>query len=293
MRWKHPGHGVYHLIGCLYIILCFAIGKTASAATNADAADTRTDERNRMPRSVMITGASSGIGAALAYELAARGHDLALCARRRDKLEELRTAIHQHHPGIKVAIRALDVTRYAQVASVLEDLAATVGGLDIVVVNAGIDLVGKIGQGQFDKCRHTVETNLLGAMATADAAIQHFMTRGRGHIVGISSIMAFRGLPRNAAYSASKAGLANYLQAVRPYLRRKGIDVTIFYPGFIDTPLNDMLPRRPFLITAEKGARLMADRMARKVKAAMIPPWPWALVKWVLRVAPDRVIAGM
>ncbi len=244
-----------------------------------------------MPRSVMITGASSGIGAALAYELGARGHDLALCARRLDRLASLRTAIQQHHPAIKVEIRELDVTRYERVASVLEDLAEALGGLDIVVVNAGVDLVGKIGQGQFDKCRGTVETNLLGAMATMDAAVEHFLARGRGHIVGISSIMAFRGLARNAAYSASKAGLANYLQALRPYLRRKGVAVTIFYPGFIDTPLNDMLPQRPFLISAEKAARLMADRMARRVKAAMIPTWPWALVKWVLRVLPDRIMA--
>ena len=246
-----------------------------------------------MPRSVMITGASSGIGAALAYELAARGHDLALCARRLDKLETLRTKIRQHHPATRVEIQALDVTHYDQVAAVLSRLAGSLDGLDAVVVNAGIGLGEKIGKGQFEKCRRTVETNLLGAMATVDAAVEHFLASGRGHIVGISSIMAFRGLPRNAAYTASKAGLASYLQALRPYLRRKGIDITIFYPGFIDTPLNDMLPHRPFLISAEKGARLMADRMARKVKAAMIPSWPWVLVKWLLRVAPDRVIARM
>ncbi len=246
-----------------------------------------------MSRSVMITGASSGIGAALAYELAARGHDLALCARRLDKLESLRTAIRQHHAAVRVEIQDLDVTRYDQVPSVLEGLAEALGGLDTVVVNAGIDLGGKIGRGQFGKCRRILETNLLGAIATADAAIGHFMTRGSGHLVGISSIMAFRGLPRNAFYSASKAGLATYLQAVRPYLRRKGIDVTILYPGFIDTPLNDMLPHRPFLISAEKGARIMADRMARKVRTATIPAWPWALVKWGLRVLPDRFIAGI
>ncbi len=244
-----------------------------------------------MSRSVMITGASSGIGAALAYELAARGHDLALCARRLDKLEALRTAIRQHHTEVRVAIQALDVTRYDQLPPALEGLADILGGLDTVVVNAGIGFGEKVGKGQFDQCRRTLETNLLGAIATADAAIEHFMTRGQGHLVGISSVMAFRGLPRNAAYSASKAGLATYLQAVRPYVRRNGIDVTILYPGFIDTPLNDMLPHRPFLISAEKGARIMADRMARKVKTAMIPAWPWALAKWVLRVLPDRVMA--
>ncbi len=244
-----------------------------------------------MPRSTMITGASSGIGAALAYELAARGHDLVLCARRLDRLEALRTAIRQHHSKVRVTIQAFDVTQYDQAAPVMEKATEALGGLDTVVVNAGIGLGEKVGKGQFDKCRRTLETNLLGAVATADAAIGRFMQQGQGHLVGISSIMAFRGLARNAAYSASKAGLATYLQALRPYLRRKGIDVTIFYPGFIDTPLNDMLPHRPFLISAEKGARLMADRMARRVKTAMIPPWPWALVKWVLRVMPDRVMA--
>jgi short-subunit dehydrogenase len=105
--------------------------------------------------------------------------------------------------------------------------------------------------------------------------------------------MAYRGLPRNAAYSASKAGLATFLNALRPYLRRQGITISIFYPGFIDTPLNDMLPQRPFLISAEKGARLMAAKIERRVKSAMIPAWPWALVKWLLRAAPDRLMAGM
>lgn len=245
-----------------------------------------------MATSVMITGASSGIGCALARELSSRGHDLALTARRFDKLEAIRADIRQQHPAVQVEVRALDVTRYDQTAPVLEDLAQALGGIDTVVVNAGIGRGEKIGQGQFDKCRRTVETNLLGAMATVDAAVQHFRARGRGHIVGISSIMAFRGLPRNAAYSASKAGLATYLNALRPYLRRKGIAVTIFYPGFIDTPLNDMLPHRPFLISAQKGARLMAAKMARQVKSATIPPWPWALVKWLLPMVPDRFIAG-
>lgn len=246
-----------------------------------------------MSQSVMITGASSGIGAALALELAAHGHDLALCARRQDKLSALRTAVLQQHPAIKVEIRTLDVTRYDQVSSVMDSFAEALGGLSTVVVNAGIGPGEKIGREAFTTCRRTVETNLLGAIATVDAAAGYFIARGAGHIVGISSIMAFRGLPRIAAYSASKAGMATYLNAVRPYLQRKGIAITIFYPGFIDTPLNDMLPRRPFLISAEKGARLMAAKMARKVKSATIPPWPWALVKWLLRLAPDRVIAGL
>jgi short-subunit dehydrogenase len=246
-----------------------------------------------MPQSALVTGASSGIGQALACELAARGYHLALCARRVDALEALRTKIFREHPDTQVALKSLDVTCYAQVAPVLEDLAAELGGLDIVVVNAGIGPGEKVGKGQFDDLQRTVETNLLGAMATVDAAVRYFTIHGGGHIVGVSSIMAYRGLPRNAAYSATKAGLATFLNALRPYLRRQGIAVTIFYPGFIDTPLNDMLPRRPFLISAEKGARLMAAKIERRVSSAVIPAWPWALVKWVLRLAPDRILAGI
>ncbi len=246
-----------------------------------------------MPRPVMITGASSGIGTALAGELAARGHDLALCARRHDKLAALRKALRQRHPAVKVEIRTLDVTCCDQIPSVMDSFAEALGGLSSVVANAGIGPGEKIGRGETAKCLRTLETNLLGAIATADAAARYFIAHGRGHIVGISSIVAFRGLPRFAAYSASKAGLATYLNAVRPYLRRKGVAVTIFYPGFIDTPSNAMRPHRPFLISAEKGARLMADKMARKVKSATIPPWPWALVKWVLRVLPDSVMVKL
>ena len=246
-----------------------------------------------MPSSVMITGASSGIGRALAREMAARGHHLALTARRLDKLESLRAQIGQDHPGVQVAVRALDVTRYDQVGPVMADLADALGSLETVVVNAGIGLGEKIGDDRFDNCRRMIETNLLGAVATVDAAVPYLQTQGRGHIVGISSFLAFRGLPRSAVYSATKAALASYLQALRPYVRRKGIDVTIFYPGFIDTPLNRMLPHRPFVISAEKGARLMADKMARRVKTAMIPAWPWFLAKGLLRLVPDRFIAGM
>ncbi len=246
-----------------------------------------------MASSVMITGASSGIGAALARELAARGHHLALTARRHDKLEALRAEIQQAHPAVRVEVRTLDVTRYDQVGPVMAELAQALGGLETIVVNAGIGLREKIGQGQFDRCQQTIATNLSGAVATVDAAAAHLQPHGRGHIVGISSVLAFRGLPRSAVYSATKAGLAHYLRAVRPHFRRRGIDVTIFYPGFIDTPANDRLPHRPFVISAEKGARLMADKMARRVKSATIPAWPWCFVKWVLRLVPDRVIGGL
>ena len=98
---------------------------------------------------------------------------------------------------------------------------------------------------------------------------------------------------QHAPYGTTKYGVVGLSLALRSAAAEYGVHVSALCPGFIDTPLNDMLPHRPFLISAAKGARLMADKTERRAKSAMIPAWPWALVKWVLRLVPDRVMAGM
>ncbi|MCP3956113.1 MAG: SDR family NAD(P)-dependent oxidoreductase, partial [Desulfobacterales bacterium] len=165
------------------------------------------------------------------------------------------------------------------------------GGLDILFANAGIGLGEKVGKARFSEARLTIETNLLGAMATVDAAVQYFLEKGQGHIVGTSSVAAFRGLPRSSSYSASKAGFAMYLESLRAEVLRKNIHVTVLYPGYIDTPLNDMLPKRPFLITVEKGATLIADMIERKVKSSTVPFWPWCIVGRMLKLLPTSVVS--
>jgi hypothetical protein len=246
-----------------------------------------------MAKSIMITGASSGIGRSLAYEMAGRGYSLALAARRLEELRTVQKDIGRTYPAVKVEVCRLDVTEYDTISPALQGLAESLEGLDIVFANAGIGLGEKIGAGEFTSARRTIETNLIGAMATVDAAVAYFLQRGSGHIVGASSVAAFRGTPRNSSYSASKAGLACYLETLRAEVYPKKIAVTVLYPGYIDTPLNRMLRSRPFLISVEKGAALMADMIERKVRSSTVPVMPWCMLAPLLKLLPTRVVAGL
>ncbi|MDF1592951.1 MAG: SDR family oxidoreductase [Desulfobacterales bacterium] len=246
-----------------------------------------------MTKSIMITGASSGIGRSLAHEMAGRGYALALAARRLEELQTVRTDIERVHPAVQVSVRRLDVTEYDTISPALQGFAEDLGGLDIVFANAGIGLGEKIGTGEFSSARRTIETNLIGAMATVDAAVAYFLQRGSGHIVGTSSVAAFRGTPRGSSYCASKAGFACYLEALRAEAYRKNIAVTVFYPGYIDTPLNRMLRSRPFLISTEKAALLMANLIERKVRSSTVPAMPWCIIARLLKILPTRIIAGL
>jgi short-subunit dehydrogenase len=240
---------------------------------------------------VFLTGASSGIGYALALELAQRGYDLVLTARRAEMLGELKQQIDSRFPGRKVDVRALDVTRYADVAPAIEEAARAHGRLDIVIANAGIGSTGRIGEGHFDGDRAVIETNVIGAMATLDAAVTLFRRQGRGQVVAISSVAAARGLPTSASYSASKAAIAVYADALRAELHGSGIRVTTLYPGYIDTPINQHMPDRPFLIPVDKGARIVASLIERGVKNSTVPVFPWNLVWYLLKCVPTAILA--
>jgi short-subunit dehydrogenase len=244
-----------------------------------------------MLSTIMITGASSGIGKALAFELAKKGYSLALTARSENLLEEIRNEIVSVHNPPIVVVRPLDVTDYDDVFKAVNEMAHELGGLDIVFANAGIGLGERVGRGDFEKARATIEVNLIGAIATVDAAAAYFLKKGKGHIVGTSSVAAFRGMPRNSAYSASKAGFSVYLETVRVELLKKNIHVTVLYPGYIDTPLNSMLKRRPFLISAEKGATIIAHLIGKKVKSSTVPVFPWNIVGRVMKILPASMMA--
>jgi short-subunit dehydrogenase len=244
-----------------------------------------------MAPTALITGASSGIGRALAQQLAARGYDLGLCARRLDALEELREEILRAQPDRRVEIRELDVTDYELVPGVVEELAAALGGLDLVVANAGVGSSGPVGHGNASSDRTVIETNVLGAMATIDAGVELFLRQGRGRVVVISSVAAFRGLPGSASYSASKAAIAVYADAVRAELHGAPIEVTTLYPGYIDTPLNQDMESRPFLVSLDKGAGVIADKIERGVNSSTIPVFPWNVISRLVRVLPTALLA--
>ena len=239
-----------------------------------------------MPDTVLITGASSGIGKALAIEFSRRGYALGLCARRLELLESLQQEIGKNH-AIEVA--QLDVLDYQNVKEVFFKLAEKLGGAKIIIANAGICEKSLPGECKFDLERKVIEINLLGAMATIDAGVEIQKKHGGGQIVGISSVAGFRGLSNVPAYSASKSALSTYMEGIRHHLRKHKIAVTVINPGFIDTAINTNRKFRPFLISAEKCARLTADMIEKKVMSSTVPLWPWALVSGVIKFIPERI----
>jgi NAD(P)-dependent dehydrogenase (short-subunit alcohol dehydrogenase family) len=244
-------------------------------------------------RRALVTGPSSGIGRALARELAARGFEVALASRNTDALRELSAELASRHPGARFPWRRLDVADAPSVRPALRALASELSGLDLVVANAGVGGSGRIGEGHLDAHAHVVQVNLVGAMATLDAATELFREQGDGHLVAVSSVAAYRGLPGNAAYCASKAALDVYLDALRAELHGTGIRVTNLHPGYIDTPINQDAPARPFVVDATRGARVIADRIERGVGEAAVPRLPWAVVGPLLRFVPTGWLARL
>jgi hypothetical protein len=228
----------------------------------------------------------------MAIEFSRRGYRLALTARRLDALKELKAELERSGAG-QVFVAALDVTDDACVAAVFVEAWGVLGSLDIVVANAGIGHHGYIGKLAFGKVRDTVNTNVTGFMATVDAAMHCFRQQGYGHLVGISSVAAFRGMPAGGVYGASKAAVNTYLESLRAETYHSPIHVTTLSPGFIDTPLNRGAKSRPFVISVEKGGKLLVDLIEKKVDRATVPRWPWALVARVVAVLPTALIAKL
>jgi short-subunit dehydrogenase len=161
------------------------------------------------------------------------------------------------------------------------------------VANAGIATATPVGKGQLEQMKSVIQVNLMGGIATAEAAIELFREQGRGQLVGITSVAGIRGLPNNGVYCASKAGFSRYLEAARLETLDENISITELAPGFIDTDLNRGMASRPFVISAEKGTRIMADLIERRVKFSFVPPWPWSLVARILAWLPESVIRKM
>ncbi len=242
-------------------------------------------------KSVLITGATRGLGENLARHFAARGYRLALTGRKQEDLDRLGSELAGKAGDI--VLETLDVSDYDSIAPVLKRCAERMNGLDIVVINAGVAFTTPAGRGHFGQIRQTIDVNLTGAIATAEAAVELFRSQGHGHVVGITSLAGVRGMRGQGVYSATKAGLSRYLESLRLETRRDSIVVTDLAPGYIDTDLNSSIPNRPFLVTAEQGTKVMVDLIERRVSFRYVPPWPWTLVAQVIKWLPDSVIAKM
>lgn len=247
-----------------------------------------------MRRTILITGASSGLGRGMALEFAARGRDLALCARRIAELEALRAEIRARHPAARVEVREVDVRDHESVFAAFRGFRDAFGGLDRVIVNAGIGRGAPLGTGRFDANRETAETNFVGALAQFEAALEIMRAQRAGHLVAIASVAAVRGMTRaQNVYAATKAGLASLAEGARIELRHTPIRVTTVCPGFIDTAINAKVRKRPFLLDLGRGSRALVDAIEREPEVAYVPAWPWAMVGPLLRAAPLALLARL
>ncbi|MDB5987163.1 MAG: family oxidoreductase [Nevskia sp.] len=245
-------------------------------------------------KNILITGASSGLGRGMAREFAARGRNLALCARRTDRLDELKAELLAAHPGIKVVIRALDVNDYDAVFEVFRAFHQDLQGLDRVIVNAGVGKGQPLGTGYFYANRKTAETNFVAALAQCEAALEIFRAQNSGHLVAISSVSAMRGMPRNlTTYAASKAALAALAEGIRADLIGKPIKVSTIYPGYIRSEINEKVKNTPFMVDTVTGCRALVRAIEREPAEASVPSWPWIPLGFLMRHLPLGMVAKM
>ncbi|MDD5057069.1 MAG: SDR family oxidoreductase [Sideroxydans sp.] len=244
------------------------------------------------PQSVVITGASGGIGLALARHYLERGATVAAIARRGELLQTLAAEF----PG-KVFCYALDVRDASALQQAASDFMSRVGTPDIVIANAGVS-VGTLTEYAEDEevFQHVMDINVLGMVKTFQPFLSGMREARRGTLVGIASVAGFRGLPGSGAYSASKAAAISYLESLRVELHGSGIRVVTLCPGYIQTAMTDLNPYpMPFILQAEDAARRMARIIARGTSFAVVP-WQMGAVGWVMRRLPnwlyDRLFAS-
>lgn len=248
-----------------------------------------------MRKTILITGASSGIGAGMARVWAEQGHDLALTARRLDRLEALKEELESTYPSIRVVVHALDVNDPDQVGEVFAKAASELGTLDRVVVNAGLGKGARIGTGRTDANRETAQTNVLGALAQCEAAMAQLYAQGAGHLVVISSVSAMRGMPGSmATYGATKAFVAHLAEGIRADLvNRKGHDIVVstIYPGYIASEMNEKVEQKPKgMVDTETGSRALVAAIDAEPSDRVVPAWPWRPVAFALRHLPLKLV---
>ena len=240
----------------------------------------------------LITGASVGIGAALARELARRGYAVGLVARRAELLQSLTAEIRA--AGGRAAWAAADVTDQAQVIEATAKIAEELGPIDLLVANAGTGMAVKASTAPVEAWMKVLRLNVDGVIYSTGAVIPAMVARGSGHLAVVSSIAGYRGLPGNGAYSASKAAVTVFFEALRIDLGKHGIAVSTIHPGFIKTPLTDKnrFPM-PFLMSAERAASRIADGLQAK-RSEINFPWQMVLLLKLARLLPnwayDRVL---
>ena len=248
------------------------------------------------PRAILITGASSGIGAALAVAYAAPGRSLFLTGRHETRLPSVAGDCRER--GAEVTSAALDVTDAAALADWIAAM-DTARPLDLVIANAGISGGTDKAAGGEDEsqARRIFAVNLQGVINTVMPAIAVMRARGRGQIALMSSLAGFRGFPGAPAYCASKAAVKTWGESLRGSLGGDGIEVSVICPGFVRSPMTDVNPfPMPLLMETDRAAALIKRRLARN-HGRIAFPWPMYLLVWLIAALPpwltDRLLARM
>jgi short-subunit dehydrogenase len=242
-----------------------------------------------MRKTILITGASSGLGEGMAREFAKHGRNLALCARRTERLDALKQELEKAYPEIKVSVKALDVNQHDDVFAVFKAFKEEFGSIDRVIVNAGMGKGASLGTGYFYANVQTAQTNFVATLAQCEAALEIFREQNSGHLVTISSISALRGMPRAmTVYAATKAGLLALTEGIRADLikSRSPIKVSAILPGYIRSEINEKVKNTPFMIDTETGCRKLVQAIEKEPVQAYVPTWPWAFIGFLMKRLP-------
>lgn len=236
---------------------------------------------------VFITGASSGIGEALARQCAAGGATIGLVARRMDVLEKIRLSLSAQSSAVTLELYAADVTDASSLAKAGNEFIARHGAPDIVIACAGISIpIDSESAEDLPAFKQVLETNVFGTIATFQPFISAMKRRGSGALVGIASVAGVRGLPGASAYSASKAAVIGYCESLRVEMRGSGVKVITICPGYIRTPMTASIQHaKPFMMDASAFAECAASAIATGSAYATIP-WQMGWIAKILRLLP-------
>jgi len=240
------------------------------------------------PETVLITGATGGIGSALAEVYAESGKTLVLQGRNAVRLAEVAAICEKK--GARVLTQTLDLRNREELAAWLRKTCA-LEAVDLVIVNAGVNTnIGPEGAGElWEDVQALVEVNVLAAMATVDAVLPSMRARGNGQIALLSSLAAYFGLPITPSYCASKAALKAYGEALRGWLAPEGIHINVVMPGYVESQMcRDMPGPKPFLWPADKAARFIKRGLARDQPRISFP-FPLNFGTWFLSVLPPAM----
>ncbi len=240
---------------------------------------------------IFITGASAGIGKALAENLAAPGVTLGLCARRMDRLEQLKGDLEAR--GATVFIHQADVRDAERIAGAIGEFIASAGGLTHVIANAGVKSGGRLAGGPAARLTDVFAVNVLGVINTLAPAAEHMVGQRAGHLVSIGSVAGFRAIPGGSDYSASKAAVQIMMDGFRLELKAYGVHVTNICPGWIESEMSARNKyHMPFFLKADKAARLIVRAIRRK-KKTYIFPWQWRVLLPVIVRLPDWLMPNV